>query len=166
MGFLDMFRRAPRIASRDDLVEFLDRQAAARNAKKGILEKFKTKPAPDDPEVLKRQAERQELAAQRRTVLRGKVENGLKQLEAQEVKIQDAEAKAQEQLAEVAANRELLKVQKLTDELQDRLVSMRGALQATVETASESGSLVTLNELEAESAAAVSDEDFQKVMSK
>ena len=51
---------------------FLDRQAAARNAKKGILEKFKTKPAPDDPEVLKRQAERQELAAQRAEAQRAK----------------------------------------------------------------------------------------------
>jgi len=44
---------------------FLDRQAAARNAKKDIMEKFKSKPAPDDPEVLKRQAERQALAVQR-----------------------------------------------------------------------------------------------------
>lgn len=37
---------------------FLDRQSAAQNARKGILEKFKAKPAADDPAVLKRQAER------------------------------------------------------------------------------------------------------------
>ena len=44
---------------------FLDLQAAARNAKKDILAKFKAKPGPDDPEVIKRQAERQAVAAQR-----------------------------------------------------------------------------------------------------
>ena len=44
---------------------FLDRQAAARNAKKDIVEKFKAKPGPDDPAVLKRAAERQAQAAAR-----------------------------------------------------------------------------------------------------
>lgn len=44
---------------------FLDRQSAAQNARKGILEKFKAKPAADDPAVLKRQAERVALAEER-----------------------------------------------------------------------------------------------------
>lgn len=44
---------------------FLDRQTAAKNAKKDILEKFKAKPGPDDPEVRKREAERQAVAVKR-----------------------------------------------------------------------------------------------------
>lgn len=44
---------------------FADRQAAAQNAKKNILEKFKAKPGPDDPAVLKKAAERQAQAAAR-----------------------------------------------------------------------------------------------------
>jgi serine phosphatase RsbU (regulator of sigma subunit) len=44
---------------------FLDRQTAAQNARKNILEKFKAKPAADDPSVLKRAAERQAMEAER-----------------------------------------------------------------------------------------------------
>ena len=44
---------------------FADRQGAAQNAKKALLERFKAKPGPDDPETLKRQAERQAIAEQR-----------------------------------------------------------------------------------------------------
>ena len=44
---------------------FLDRQSAAQNARKSILEKFKAKPGPDDPAVLKRAAERQAQVAER-----------------------------------------------------------------------------------------------------
>lgn len=45
MGFLDMFRRAPRIASRDDLVEFLDRQAAFLT-QKGMFEYSRARAGP------------------------------------------------------------------------------------------------------------------------
>ncbi len=93
-----------------------------------------------------------------------KVTNGLKQLDVQDAKVREAEASAQEQLAEVSTNRELLKVQALTDDLQARLVSMRGALQATVATVSESSSIVTLDQLEAETAATVDDAEFQAIM--
>jgi hypothetical protein len=44
---------------------FADRQAAAQNARKSILDKFKAKPGPDDPEVLKKAAERQAQATAR-----------------------------------------------------------------------------------------------------
>ena len=44
---------------------FADRQAAAQNARKNIVEKFKAKPGPDDPAVLKKAAERQAQAAAR-----------------------------------------------------------------------------------------------------
>jgi len=44
---------------------FADRQKAAMEARKSILDKFKAKPGPDDPAVLQRQAEREAQAATR-----------------------------------------------------------------------------------------------------
>ncbi|MGP8122757.1 MAG: DUF6481 family protein [Xanthobacteraceae bacterium] len=44
---------------------FADRQKAAQAAKKNILSKFNAKPAPNDPAVLQRQAEREAQAAER-----------------------------------------------------------------------------------------------------
>src|SRR5258708_35473479 len=44
---------------------FADRQKAALQAKRDILNKFKAAPGPDDPEVKRRQAEREAQAAVR-----------------------------------------------------------------------------------------------------
>ena len=44
---------------------FADRQKAAQEARKSILDKFRAKPGPDDPAVRKRQEEREILAADR-----------------------------------------------------------------------------------------------------
>ena len=44
---------------------FADRQKAALQAKQTILNKFKAQPGPDDPEVKRRQAEREAQAAER-----------------------------------------------------------------------------------------------------
>src|SRR5258708_17650001 len=44
---------------------FADRQKAAQQAKQDILNKFRAKPGPDDPEVKQRQAEREAQAAAR-----------------------------------------------------------------------------------------------------
>jgi hypothetical protein len=96
----------------------------------------------------------------------GKVEGGLKKLDAQVIKIDKAQGDAQAQLAEIAANRELLKVQKLTDELKDRLVSMKGALQGVVNTASERGGVISLDQIVAESAPVVDTSEFDKVLGK
>ena len=38
--------------------KFQDRQESAAEARRALLEKFKARPAPDDPAVLKREAER------------------------------------------------------------------------------------------------------------
>ncbi len=93
-----------------------------------------------------------------------KVEAGLKKLDAQVLRVQDARAKAAEQLAEIAGSREMLKVQKITDDLTARLVNMKGMLEATISTASETSGIISLDQLAAESAAVVSDEEFDKVM--
>ena len=44
---------------------FADRQKAAQEARKNILNKFRAAPGPDDPAVLQRQAEREAQAAER-----------------------------------------------------------------------------------------------------
>lgn len=44
---------------------FADRQKAAQEARKSILEKFRAKPGADDPAVIQRQAEREAQAADR-----------------------------------------------------------------------------------------------------
>jgi hypothetical protein len=47
---------------------FADRQKAALQAKKNLLDKFRAQPGPDDPEVAKRRAEREAIAAKREQV--------------------------------------------------------------------------------------------------
>ena len=44
---------------------FADRQKAALEARKNLLNKFRSQPAPDDPAVLQRRAEREAIAARR-----------------------------------------------------------------------------------------------------
>jgi Family of unknown function (DUF6481) len=44
---------------------FADRQKAAQEARKNLLNKFRSQPAPDDPAVLQRRAEREAIAARR-----------------------------------------------------------------------------------------------------
>ena len=44
---------------------FADRQKAAQQARKSLLDKFRAQPGPDDPEVVKRREERQAIASRR-----------------------------------------------------------------------------------------------------
>jgi hypothetical protein len=44
---------------------FADRQKAAQQAKQKLLDKFRSQPGPEDPEVLKRRAEREAIAVNR-----------------------------------------------------------------------------------------------------
>jgi Family of unknown function (DUF6481) len=44
---------------------FADRQKAAAQAKQNLLNKFRAQPGPDDPEMAKRRAEREAIAANR-----------------------------------------------------------------------------------------------------
>jgi Family of unknown function (DUF6481) len=44
---------------------FTDRQKAAQQAKQDLLNKFRAQPGPDDPDVAKRRAEREAIAARR-----------------------------------------------------------------------------------------------------
>jgi len=44
---------------------FADRQKAAQQARENLAEKFRAKPGPDDPEVVRKRAEREAIAARR-----------------------------------------------------------------------------------------------------
>ena len=91
------------------------------------------------------------------------VTNGLTKLQAQEGKLQQAEAQCVEQLEKIVANREMLKVKEISDDLKDQLVSMRGVLEGVVDTASDS-SLLTLDDLSNSVESKVGDKEFDKIM--
>jgi len=67
---------------------FADRQKAALQAKRDLLNKFRAQPGPDDPEMAKRRAEREAIAANRE---KAKAAREAAKLEA---KRRDEEAKA------------------------------------------------------------------------
>ncbi len=94
-----------------------------------------------------------------------KVDAGLKNLEVQSDKIQKAEADAKMQIEEIKINRELLKVQGITDDLKNKLDTMQVAVAATVGVASDtSGSIVSLDQLAAQSTVQADNADFDKVL--
>jgi hypothetical protein len=78
---------------------FADRQKAAQEARKSILEKFRAKPGLDDPAVIQRQAEREAQAADR-----AKAKQARDAAKA-EKKIRDAEA-AEQAAAQIAREKE------------------------------------------------------------
>ncbi|MFI5378417.1 MAG: hypothetical protein ACHRHE_03850 [Tepidisphaerales bacterium] len=100
-----------------------------------------------------------------RTIL-AKVDGGLKKLDAQVAKIEKAEGDATTQLAEITSNRQLISVNKLTDDLKVRLVSMTGAVQGVLNVASDKGGMPSLDELTAASTPAADSAEFDKVMGK
>lgn len=98
--------------------------------------------------------------------LKAKVEAGLKQLDNQATKIQEASSQANEQISQIKTSREMLKVQKITADLSKQLVNIGSTLQATISTASESSGTITLDQLQAESATTVDETEFSKIMGK
>ena len=79
---------------------FNDRQSAAMNARKALLEKFKAKPGPGDPEFDARQAERKALAAARDARQKAAREKAAREAEAARVAKLKAEAEARIRAAE------------------------------------------------------------------
>lgn len=98
--------------------------------------------------------------------LKGKIENGLKNLGVQTTRIQEGRAQAQSQLAEIKTSREILKVQKITSELTDRLASIGAVIRTTSAIATESTATVSLDQLAASSVATVDESEFQAIMGK
>jgi len=71
---------------------FTDRQKAAQQAKQNLLNKFRAQPGPDDPEVAKRRAEREAVAAKREQI----------KLDREAAKAEQARLKADAATAEAA----------------------------------------------------------------
>jgi capsule polysaccharide export protein KpsE/RkpR len=71
---------------------FADRQKAALQAKQNLLNKFRSQPGPDDPEVAKRRAEREAIAAKREQL----------RLEREAAKAEQARLEAEAAAAETA----------------------------------------------------------------
>jgi hypothetical protein len=86
-------------------VSFADRQKAAQEARKNILDKFRAQPGADDPAVKQRQAEREAQAAARATAkLAREAEKAAKKAEGERLAAEAAAAAAREK--EEAAMRE------------------------------------------------------------
>jgi len=93
-----------------------------------------------------------------------KLDGGIKKLDNQLDKILDGRAKVQEQLSEISTSREMLKVQKITDEMTGRLAGIKGVLQSTISTASENSSVMSLDQIAADSVGTVDQGEFDKIM--
>lgn len=96
--------------------------------------------------------------------LKAKIELGIKKLDAQVTRIQEGRDQAQGQLAEIKTGREMLKVEKLTDDLTSKLASIKGVLQATISTASETSGPITLDQLAEQSVGTVDEAEFNAIM--
>jgi hypothetical protein len=93
-----------------------------------------------------------------------KIEDGMKRLDGQLTRVQEGRSQAQQQLAEIKTSREMLKIQKITDDLTKRLVSIKEVLKVTLNTASESTGTVSLEQLAAQQATTVDENEFKKIM--
>ena len=85
--------------------DIFERRNAANDAKKALLERFKAKPAPDDPAVLAKKAERQAIleAREKRAIEKEKQRQERLAREAAEQARREAEAEAARIAAEEAA---------------------------------------------------------------
>lgn len=117
-----------------------------------------------DKEWTKRQIVSLHRQVESQKTLQEKVAAGIKKLDAQVVRVQEGRSQTQTQLAEIKTGREILKVQRITDDLTKKLVSIKAVLQATVSTASETTGVITLDQLAAENVATVDEGEFQKIM--
>lgn len=95
-----------------------------------------------------------------------KAETGVQKLDGQVARIQEGRAKAQEQLQEITTSRSMLKVNKITQELTQRLTSIGAAVQTTVGIATDSSAPVSIDQLAEQQATVVDDSEFSKIMGK
>lgn len=118
-----------------------------------------------DKETAKRQI--LAFASQTRTKqdLLVKLEAAIGQLRTQSTKLAEAKDAAQEQLAKIDTNREMLKVQEITDDIKNNLVAMKSAIETTVVGVanSEAGTL-SLDDLASQSETVVDDSEFNKIL--
>jgi hypothetical protein len=118
-----------------------------------------------DMDTCKRQIMRFATEVKSKTELVKKYDQAATQLTVQTRKVQEARDSAQQQMAKIDANREMLKVQQITDDLKNNLVSMKAAIeQSVVGVASAETGAISLDDLAAQSQATVNDDEFAKIM--
>jgi len=111
---------------------FADRRTAASEAKKALLEKFKAKPAPDDPEMLAKQAERKAIleARERRDAEKARLKQEKLAREADQRAAAEAAAEVARLAAEEAANAEAKAREAAESERIARLLADEATLKA------------------------------------
>jgi len=87
-------------------------------------------------------------------------------LDVQTTRVQAAETQTQEQIAEIKTSREILKVQKITKDLTDQMISIKFRLQSTISVAGDASSVVSLDQIAASAVTVADDGEFEKIMSK
>lgn len=124
-----------------------------------------------DKKLTKAEASRQIMTLDREVERQKKIRDnavaGLRKLEVEGNKLADLEDKAKAHLQEIATNRQMLAVNKLTDNIKTQLVNMQAALSATVNAVQTTDGTVSLADLTAETAATTVDESkLNETMSK
>ena len=138
-------------------------KTADESASAGFPLKWQTKELSKDD--AKRQVVKLDKDVKSKLQLISKLDGALVQLNVQSNKLAEAEDNAKEQLAKIDTNREMLKVQEITDSIKNNLVAMKGAIETSIVgiNSTDSGT-VSLDELAAQSEAAVNDADFNKIL--
>jgi chromosome segregation ATPase len=95
-----------------------------------------------------------------------KLDAGLKQLDVQKTKISDQKSQAQQQISQIQTNREMLKVQQITDDLKNQLVDMKALVSATVDAADDAGAVLSLDQLTTSSETTVDESAFQEILNR
>ena len=95
-----------------------------------------------------------------------KTEQGGEHLQVQLTKIFEARAQCEEQIARISTHREMLKVEAITDQLTEQLVEMKSVISTTIAStlATDSGNLLSLDDLAAASQDAVDDSEFEAIL--
>jgi hypothetical protein len=93
------------------------------------------------------------------------LDKGMKRLEAEKTRVLDTETKLQQQLAEIQTNREMVKVNQITDDLTTQLANIKGALQAIIPDASDPDSVLRIPDFQREAGTTVDEAEFEQIMS-
>jgi len=94
-----------------------------------------------------------------------KLEAAIGQLRMQSAKLAEAKDAAQDQLAKIDTNREMLKVQEITDDIKNNLIAMKVAIETTVVgVANSEPGTISLDDLAAQSETVVDDSEFNKIL--
>lgn len=139
---------------------------AFRNAEANNAWPITWEGAQRDSDFVKRQIVSLDRQVESQKTLKSKIENGLKNLSVQATRIQEGRAQAQAQLAEIKTSREILKVQKITDELTDRLASIGAVIRSSSAIATETSTTISLDQLAASNVGTVDEAEFKAIMDK